>query len=83
MPRRVVLIREVWEHTEKQRTGDAVIPQEGKMMEESEEGAGEREGGGGGRGGRGRGEDKQKGQRPLGCLSESPEMSLASFLEAS
>ena len=41
-----------------------------------------REGGGGG-GGRGGEEDKQKGQRPLGCLSEFPEMSLAKFLDAS
>ena len=42
------MIRGVWEHTEKQRTGDAVIPQEGKMEEESEEGVGEGIGGGGG-----------------------------------
>ena len=36
----------VGEHTEQQRTGDAVIPQEGKMMEVSEEGVGEEEWGG-------------------------------------
>ena len=29
-----------WEHAEKQRTGDAVIPQEEKVEEESEEGVG-------------------------------------------
>ena len=77
------MIREVWEHTEKQRTGDAVIPQEGRMEEESEEEVGEGEEGGGGGGGRGGGEDEQKGQRPLGCLSESLGMSLGSLLEAS
>ena len=50
MPRGVALIREVWEHTEKQRTGDAAIPQEGRMEEESEEEVGEgEEGEGGGR----------------------------------
>ena len=53
------------------------------MMEESEEGVGQGEGGGGGGGGRGGGEDEQKGQRPLGCLSESLGMSLGSLLEAS
>ena len=83
MPRGVALIREVWEHTEKRRTGDAAISQEGRMEEESEEEVGEgEEGGGGGGGGRG-GEDEQKGQRPLGCLSESLGMSLGSLLEAS
>ena len=77
------MIREVREHTEKQRTGDAAIPQEGRMEEESEEEVGEGEEGGGGGGGRGGGEDEQKGQRPLGCLSESLGMSLGSLLEAS
>ena len=37
MPRGVASIREVWEHTEKQRTGVAVIPQEGSLYEVSEE----------------------------------------------
>ena len=41
MPRGVVSIRGVWEHAEKQRKGDAVIPQEGRMEEDSEEEAGE------------------------------------------
>ena len=83
MPRGVALIREAWEHTEKRRTGDAAISQEGRMEEESEEEVGEgEEGGGGGGGGRG-GEDEQKGQRPLGCLSESLGMSFGSLLEAS
>ena len=52
------MIREVREHTEKRRTGDAAISQEGRMEEESEEEVGEGEGeeGGGGGGGRG-GED--------------------------
>ena len=78
------MIRELWEHTEKQRAGEAVIPQEERMEEESEKEVGEgEEGGGGGGGGRGGGEDKQKGQRPLGCLSESLGMSLGSLLEAS
>ena len=31
------MIREVWEHTEKRRTGEAAISQEGRMEEESEE----------------------------------------------
>ena len=35
------MIREVWEHTEKRRTGDAAISQEGRMEEESEEEVGE------------------------------------------
>ena len=47
------MIREVWEHTEKQRTGDAAMPQKGRMEEESEEAVGEgEEGKGGGGGGR-------------------------------
>ena len=50
------------------------------MEEDSEEEAGEGRWGGGGRG---RGEDEQKGQRPLGYLSEPLGMSLGSFLEAS
>ena len=83
MPGGVALIREAWEHTEKRRTGDAAISQEGRMEEESEEEVGEgEEGGGGGGGGRG-GEDEQQGQRPLGCLSESLGMSFGSLLEAS
>ena len=62
MPRGVDLIREVWEQTEEQKTGDAVTFQEGRMEEESEEevGKGEEGGGGGGGGGRG-GEDEHKG----------------------
>ena len=53
------------------------------MEEESEEEVGKgEEGGGGGGGGRG-GEGEQKGQRPLGCLSESLGMSFGSLLEAS
>ena len=40
------MIMGVGEHIEQQRTGDAVIPQEGKMMEVSEEGVGEEEWGG-------------------------------------
>ena len=54
-------------------------------MEESEDGVGQGEGGGGGGGGGGGrgGEDEQKGQRPLGCLSESLGMSRGSLLEAS
>ena len=53
------------------------------MEEESEEEVGKgEEGGGGGGGGRG-GEDEHKGQRPLGCLSESLGMSFGSLLEAS
>ena len=69
------MIREAWEHTEKRRTGDAAISQEGRMEEASEEEVGEgEEGGGGGGGGRG-GDDEQKGQRPFGCLSESLGMS--------
>ena len=83
MPRGVALIREVWEHAEKRRTGDAAMSQEGRMEEESEEEVGKgEEGGGGGGGGRG-GEDEHKGQRPLGCLSESLGMSFGSLLEAS
>ena len=31
------MIREVWEHTEKRRTGEAAMSQEGRMEEESEE----------------------------------------------
>ena len=52
------------------------------MEEESEEEVGEgeeEEDGGGGRGG----EDEQKGQKPLGCLSESLGISFGSPLEAS
>ena len=37
------MIREVWEHTEKRRTGEAAMSQEGRMEEESEEEVGERE----------------------------------------
>ena len=54
MPRGVALIREAWGHAEKQRTGDADMPQEGRIEEESEEEVegeegkgGMREGGGG------------------------------------
>ena len=44
------MIREAWEHTEEQRTGDAAIPQKGRMEEKSEDEV--REGDeGGGRGG--------------------------------
>ena len=45
------MIREVWEHSEKQRTGDAAMPQKGRMEEESEEAVGEGEKGKGGGGG--------------------------------
>ena len=41
MPRGVVSNRGVWEHAEKQRKDDAVIPQEGRMEEKSEEEAGQ------------------------------------------
>ena len=40
------MIREAWEHTEKRRTGDAAISQEGRMEEASEEEVGEGEEGG-------------------------------------
>ena len=41
------MIRAVWEHTEKQRTGGAAMPKEGRMEEESEEEVDEGEEGGG------------------------------------
>ena len=65
MPRGVVSIRGVWEHAEKQRTGDAVIPQEGRMEEDSEEEAGE------GRGGKRR----RRRTRKRGGRAERPEAS--------
>ena len=37
MPRGLARIREVWEHAEKQKAGEAILPQEGRMEEESEE----------------------------------------------
>ena len=37
MPRRVALIREVGEHTEEQRAGEAVMPLERRMEEEAKE----------------------------------------------
>ena len=43
MPRGFAWIKEAWDHTEKQRTGDAAIPQKGRMEEESEEEVGEGE----------------------------------------
>ena len=37
MPRRIEVIGEVREHTEQQRAGEIVLPQEGRTEEESEE----------------------------------------------
>ena len=64
MPRGVVSIRGVWEHAEKQRKGDAVIPQEGRMEENSEEEAGE-----------GRGGKRRRRTRKRGGRAERPEAS--------
>ena len=77
------MIREVWEHTEKRRTGDAAISQEGRMEEESEEEVGE------GRREEEEGEADEEGRtsrRPRGLLDASRSLLgclFGSVLEAS